>query len=406
MFISLPNFQKSCTDQLQARLKAVKVLLQTAHKELHEEYSLKGEITPGVEWFLDNFYLVEQSFGELNQDLPIGLQRRLSRDRIHFSKEYTKIHALALECLCDSENLLDIEQTIRTAKKYQSNDVLLMAEIWALPAMLRWVIIENLAEVVKRLWLTPDRRYIKNDSARTISSKLPLKGKPADKSVDCVSIEQREACFSSRKVTKARAEEASDNEQTVINCLRSLRTLSNQDWTAFFEEVSRVEEILRCDPANVYANMDFDTRDRYRKSIEKLAAAAGWNEIAVASKCISLANCGGKRESGQQTDDIGPVPSQHVGYYLMGQGRPLLEVALGYTLDWKTRLRNWGLKFSKIFYLGAIMFLTAAFSAALGWSMWQASGSPQTARHLIGFDSHHQCSHAANQSDKRTSRSP
>ena len=61
-------------------------------------------------------------------------------------------------------------------------------------------------------------------------------------------------------------------DETVANCITSLRMLATQDWQDFFESVSRVEHILRDDPAHVYANMDQETRDRYRKVIEKSGA--------------------------------------------------------------------------------------------------------------------------------------
>ena len=50
-----------------------------------------------------------------------------------------------------------------------------------------------------------------------------------------------------------------------------MRLLSALDWPAFFERVSRVERVLRRDPAGAYPQMDFATRDRYRQSVEELA---------------------------------------------------------------------------------------------------------------------------------------
>jgi hypothetical protein len=41
----------------------------------------------------------------------------------------------------------------------------------------------------------------------------------------------------------------------------------------FVESISAIDEILRRDPVGVYAHMDFQTRDRYRKVVEELPAA-------------------------------------------------------------------------------------------------------------------------------------
>ncbi len=79
------------------------------------------------------------------------------------------------------------------------------------------------------------------------------------------------------------------DDEIVANCIMSLRTLATQDWQDFFESVSRVEQVLRDDPADIYARMDQETRDRYRKVIEELARATGRNEQEVAREAVSLA---------------------------------------------------------------------------------------------------------------------
>ena len=63
-----------------------------------------------------------------------------------------------------------------------------------------------------------------------------------------------------------------DSETVVSSCIRSLRSLEIVSWRDFVESVSAVEEILRHDPAGIYARMDFETHDVYRHQLEKLAA--------------------------------------------------------------------------------------------------------------------------------------
>src|SRR5690606_22610252 len=60
---------------------------------------------------------------------------------------------------------------------------------------------------------------------------------------------------------------------SISNSIGSLRFLSAMEWREFVETMSVVEQTLRHDPAQVYASMDFATRDRYRHVIEKLARA-------------------------------------------------------------------------------------------------------------------------------------
>ena len=68
---------------------------------------------------------------------------------------------------------------------------------------------------------------------------------------------------------------AATPDELVGNGFISLRAIATHDWHRFFEAVSLVEATLRGDPAGIYAVMDHDTRDQYRKAVEDLAASAG-----------------------------------------------------------------------------------------------------------------------------------
>ena len=75
----------------------------------------------------------------------------------------------------------------------------------------------------------------------------------------------------------------------MASCITSLRGISTYDWRAFFESVSGVEQILRSDPAGVYAHMDRATCDQYRKTVESMALAGRQGEWDVAAAAVQLA---------------------------------------------------------------------------------------------------------------------
>ena len=52
------------------------------------------------------------------------------------------------------------------------------------------------------------------------------------------------------------AGEAANND-SIANIILSLRTISEQNWSDFFESVSCLEQTLREDPAGIYPQMDF-----------------------------------------------------------------------------------------------------------------------------------------------------
>src|SRR5205085_11571973 len=119
---------------------------------------------------------------------------------------------------------------------------------------------------------------------------------------------------------------------SVGNCVTSLRLLSSLDWAAFFESTSLVESVLRDDPTGVYARQDFATRDRYRRTVERLARGSRFTELEVARRAVALANraeCA-RAAAGPEQAPQTPQPRHcHVGYFLIDRGRPELEADLG-----------------------------------------------------------------------------
>ncbi|HEX9089876.1 MAG TPA: glucoamylase family protein, partial [Anaerolineales bacterium] len=73
-------------------------------------------------------------------------------------------------------------------------------------------------------------------------------------------------------------------------------------------------------------------------------------------------------------------PLAHVGEYLLGEGRAILEQRIGYRPDFKTALTRWMLRHANALYLGSIFFLSLLFlglcSLAINREGIFQSGSP------------------------------
>src|SRR4030095_608989 len=76
---------------------------------------------------------------------------------------------------------------------------------------------------------------------------------------------------------------------TVGNIITSMRLLSTLDWQEFFEKVSLIDPLLGQDPAGVYSQMEFASRDRYRHVIERISKRANSDEIEIARTALELA---------------------------------------------------------------------------------------------------------------------
>ena len=87
-----------------------------------------------------------------------------------------------------------------------------------------------------------------------------------------------------------------------------LRALSDGDWGALLESESRVEAVLRQDPAGCYGSMEDATRRRYRGQVCRLARKSGMGEEETARRVLELSRQGAGAE-------------RHVGWFLFR--RPL-----------------------------------------------------------------------------------
>ena len=108
--------------------------------------------------------------------------------------------------------------------------------------------------------------------------------------------------------------------------------------------------MLRRDPAGAYARMDFPSRDAQRKAIEALAPFDGLGQQRVAQGAVDAAQAAGA--AGGRT--------AHVGYHLIGRGRPALERRLGVVPPLTRRFRRLCRRRAGVLYAAAITATTGA----------------------------------------------
>jgi len=289
--------------------------------------SAKEPLSYAAEWMLDNFYLVRQSSRQIREDMPQGFYRQLPKLTTGPFSGFPRIYAVAQELVVTSAAHLHLDRIQRFVHLYQEITPLTMRELWALPALLRLAILECLAQGLGR-----------------------ITGLDRDTSLPAVSVPQL------------------NDDEIVANCIVSLRTLAIQDSQVLFESISRVEQVLRDDPAHVYARMDRQTRDRYRKVIEELARATGRDEQEVARTAIDMAQGHGATPVVPGDSPESPRAA-HVGYYLLDFGRALLEERLSLRVPARARWRRWIFAHPTLVYLGSIGFLTLIMMAGgLGYA--------------------------------------
>ncbi|MDB5802562.1 MAG: NdvB [Rhodocyclales bacterium] len=382
-------------DQLLRRLTANAVTLSSVCKLLTEAVTAKRRITPAGEWLLDNFYLIEDQIRTARRHLPKGYSRELPRLARGPSAMQPRVYDIALEAIAHGDGRVDAESLSRFVAAYQTVTPLRLGELWAIPIMLRLALIENLRRVAVRVAEGRlDRNLADNwadqmmamaegdpkslvlvvaDMARSgppmttpFVSELVrrLQGQSSALALPLTWIEQQlaESSLTIEQLVQAGNQQQAADQVTVSNSIGSLRFLGEMDWREFVETMSVADQALRKDPAGIYVEMDFATRDRYRHVIERIAKGSELTEAGVAELAVQMAWESAHRKVGEA--GLGER-SSHVGYYLVDKGLTALEQAASLHSSRLEALHRKAGQSPLSLYLGAIALLSLVFSGGL-----------------------------------------
>ena len=384
-------------DQLLSRLAENESVLIEALDLLTAAAKAERRIAPAAEWLLDNFYLIEEQIRTAKRHLPKGYSRELPRLVTGASAGLPRVYDLALETISHGDGRVDPESLNSFVAAYQTVTALTLGELWAIPIMLRLALIENLRRVAARVlagrldrnraetWADEMTSTVETDpkslilvvadmarsnppmsSAFVAELARRLQGQNPALALPITWVAQRlsESGQTIEQLVQIENQQQAADQVSISNSIGSLRFLGAMDWRGFVESMSAVEEILREDPAGVYPQMDFGTRDSYRHMVERLGRKSRFSEVEIARQAVEFAEeARGRGGSDERTS--------HVGHYLVGKGLPQLERTVG--------LRPSGLEspVPLVRYLGPVLLLPALLTAfavaavrADGWNIW------------------------------------
>src|SRR5215211_6678152 len=297
------------------RLKKLKHFFQLTYTHFEDATKTQVTVSSTSEWLLDNFYVLEQAIREVEDDLPADYYSRLPKT----ADGWPRIYIVALAITRREYSRFDMDQLRFFIQEFQTITPLSIGELWAFPLMLRLTVLETLAEgladVTKLPWDIAQQPEIWR-TLESASESLPAGNAPK-----------------------------ADSETLVINSIQNLRLIATLDWKTFFEKTSVLEKILQSDPAQSYSESEFETRNHYRSIIEELAVGSPLSEAEIASYAIQLAENGGAERE------------RHIGYYLIGAGKPKLEKIIRYRPTFRGRFLRAVQTHPTFAYLGSIVFL-------------------------------------------------
>jgi cyclic beta-1,2-glucan synthetase len=371
-----------------------------AYDSLAESIRKEHVISPAAEWLVDNFHIVEEQVREIREDLPRRYYYELPKLADGPFKGLPRIYALSVALIAHTDSFLDSDTLRRFINSYQHVSPLSIGELWAVPISLRIALVENLRRLATRIVSSRGEREEADKLAdklldlaklspqeivphisgrlgrrkilgRAFIVQLMQRMREQDPAVlpavEWIEKQLHKFKLSIHEVVNEEHTRQAAAQVTVGNIITSMRLLSTLDWRDFFETVSLVDPELTKDPAGVFSKMDFATRDRYRKVIERISKRAKRTELEVARAALQLAQAA--REANAAS------PAEHIGYYLIGKGRTQLESITGYR-PWPSELIERAIERRATgFYLGSLAMLTVAIVALIFASVYGLAAS-------------------------------
>ena len=366
------------------RVRTTDRTIDAISADLAEAAQREQSVSLAAEWLLDNAYLIQRHIGDVQRNLSRRLYDALPVLAGNSHVGEPRVSVLASEFVGHTDAELYEQDIVDFLLAYQEIAPLTIAELWAMPLMLRVALIETLSdralEIDQRqheheradLWANrlvnaarrdPDHllfalaelaREQPNPSLYVVDHLVSLlQGEPL--ALDAIRswLEHKLGAPIADVIQHEQREHATD-QVTLANAIGSLRQLSHLDWRGIFERVSVVHQVLRNDPAGVYATMDFATRDRYRHAVEEIARGAKAPELTVAHAAV---------EAARRADPLDR--KSHIGYFLIDTGRDELEAQAHYRPPRRQRFRRWVLRHPAPLFLVSIGTLTIGILAAL-----------------------------------------
>ena len=105
-------------------------MIEEVYKLLNEHLKLGITIHPAGEWLLDNFYIIEETVKQIQNDLTINKYTNFVGIANGEYKGFARIYVLATEIVAYSDNKIERENLEEYLKSYQSKKTLSMDEIW------------------------------------------------------------------------------------------------------------------------------------------------------------------------------------------------------------------------------------------------------------------------------------
>lgn len=368
--------------RLQSNIRALRAAQGELARQAHEHQE------PGLvaTWMLDNYHLIESQMDAIRQGLPARFYRSLPVLRDAPLAGLPRVYGVAWSFVVHTDSAFDEGLLLTFLQGYQDQRELGQGELWALPATLRVVLLENLRRLADRI-VTGMAAHELATLCTARLTRLPLNELQAlvahmDRlgAGPVFRMHLMQGLVARPPTTQPRAAEARDwlaaslhdlprlqaqqhAEQaadllSVGNAVSALRLIGAADWSDLVSRCSRVVAVMMASP--VFAAEDDETRNTTLHGIERLASQSGRVESVVARALLQAMH-----QAPGEADD----PRRLAAHWLQGDGQDALRARLGLSGGLRARWRRWPRPSTTRVYLGFAAVGTLALVVALvhGW---------------------------------------
>ncbi len=332
---------------LAPRLLENAAYLLHANRVITQAAGSRRQVTPAAEWLIDNYHLVDMQIREIGIDLPPGYYVQLPKLKAGPFADLPRVFGLVWSLVAHTDSNFEAAALHRYLAAYQQVEPLTIGELWAVPITLRIILIENLRRIAQSIVSSDHARRQADTLAdhlladpTQVGELLEGAGSRPELAADnafAVQLAHRlrgqdprddpaqgwlNARLALRNTTIDRVVHEEQQRQgaanaTIRNIINSLRAIAGSDWTATFERVCLVDEVLA--ESGGFRAMDFPTRNLYRTAIEAMGRYSPHSELEIARAAANAARLAPAGEDSRLSDP---------GYYLLAAGRAGFEAEM------------------------------------------------------------------------------
>lgn len=337
----IQNYSNINTYPLTELKKDYYKILET-YNLLNKHIKLGIKIHSAGEWILDNFYIIEENFKYIQNELSKKKYKKLNGIAKGEYSGFSRVYVLAYFLVSYTDCNIN-EDNIRLAlSSYQNKKLLSMDEISNFGLFLKIAEFSNIRKICEKIIISQNQKYKvesiiekslenRKEKERKFTNKVNIKysaqaelkypfieymsyrlKKYGKNAIDYQTVLEQEVLKTGvtiQDIIQKEHYQIASLKVTLGNCIKSIKSIGRINFDELLNEINGIENILLKDPAKVYKNMDQETKGYYRKRIEKIAKKYKISEVYISNKIIQLAE---KYESSNI--------KAHIGYYLLKDG--------------------------------------------------------------------------------------